>query len=165
MRARIENGKIVKYPKLPNTFQGSDKHYLMFDKEPGSVHDKCGFYEIITPSYDSESQYISNLHTIDNYKDADGKTKTVFIYDVKDKTFGDSLTKMKADKIKELNGAAYNKLQLTDWYVIRKAEKGTAIPDAIEEERDNIRSSVDTKESEINAHTKKVDAFNYDISL
>lgn len=165
MRARIENGKIVKYPKLPNTFQGSDKHYLMFDKEPGSVHDKCGFYEIITPSYDSESQYISNLHTIDNYKDADGKTKTVFIYDVKDKTFGDSLTKMKADKIKELNGAAYNKLQLTDWYVIRKAEKGTAIPDSIETERDNIRSSVDTKESEINALTKKVDVFNYDTSL
>ena len=165
MRARIENGKIVKYPKLPNTFQGSDKHYLMFDKEPGSVHDKCGFYEIITPSYDSESQYISNLHTIDNYKDADGKTKTVFIYDVKDKTFGDSLTKMKADKIKELNGAAYNKLQLTDWYVIRKAEKGTAIPDDIEAERDGIRSSVNRKESEIKALSKKLDVHKYKISL
>ena len=165
MRARIENGKIVKYPKLPDTFQGSDKHYLMFDKEPSSVHETYGFYEIITPSYDSKTQYISNLHTIDDYEDADGKTKTVFIYDVKTKTFSETLAELKTKKIQELKSAAYNKLISTDWYVTRKAEKGTAIPDDIETERDNIRSSVDTKESEIKALTKKIDVFNYEINL
>ena len=68
-------------------------------------------------------------------------------------------------KITELKSAAYDKLSISDWYVTRKAEKGTAIPDAIETERDNIRSSVDTKESEIKALTKKIDVFNYEINL
>ena len=136
-----------------------------FEKLPDSEHEKFGFYNIVTPSYDSKTQYISNLHTIDDYEDADGKTKTVFIYDVKTKTFSETLAELKKDKLQELKAKAHTKLEGSDWYVTRKAEKGTAIPDDIETERDNIRSSVDKKESEIKALTKKVDVFNYDTSL
>ena len=162
MKARIVKGKIVKYPKLPSNFGNVIGG---FQNSSTEVLEGYGFYDIITPSYDSKTQYISNLHTVDDYEDSDGKTKTVFIYDVKAKTFSETLAELKAKKIQELKSAAYNKLSSTDWYVTRKAEKGTAIPDAIEEERDNIRSSVDTKESEIKALTKKVDVFNYDTSL
>jgi len=165
MKARIVNGKIIKYPQLPNSFQFGGKAYENFSKASEDVLESCGFYDIITPSYDSKTQYISNLHTIDDYEGIDGKKRTVFIYDVKTKTFSETLAELKTKKKAELKSAAYNKLSSTDWYVTRKAEKGTAIPDDIETERDNIRSLVDTKESEIKALTKKVDVFNYEISL
>ena len=36
-----------------------------------------------------------------------------------------------------------------DWYVIRKTEKGTAIPSAIQTFRDGVRTACDTREKEI----------------
>ena len=38
-----------------------------------------------------------------------------------------------------------------DWYVIRKAEKSTAIPSAIQTFRDQVRTACDTREKEIDA--------------
>ena len=38
-----------------------------------------------------------------------------------------------------------------DWYVVRKAEKSTAIPTAITTYRDGIRTACDTREKEIDA--------------
>ena len=38
-----------------------------------------------------------------------------------------------------------------DWYVVRKAEKGTAIPSAIQTFRDGVRTACDTREEEIDA--------------
>jgi len=38
-----------------------------------------------------------------------------------------------------------------DWYVVRKAEKGTAIPTAITTYRDAVRTACDTREKEIDA--------------
>ena len=49
--------------------------------------------------------------------------------------------------------------------VVRKAEKGTAIPAATQTERDDIRATVVTKEGEINALTTKAAVLKYDISF
>ena len=38
-----------------------------------------------------------------------------------------------------------------DWYVVRKAEKGTSIPSAISTFRDGVRTACDTREKEIDA--------------
>ena len=38
-----------------------------------------------------------------------------------------------------------------DWYVVRKAEKDTAIPSAIQTFRDGVRTACDTREKEIDA--------------
>lgn len=38
-----------------------------------------------------------------------------------------------------------------DWYVVRKAEKSTAIPTAIQTYRDAVRTACDTREKEIDA--------------
>ena len=38
-----------------------------------------------------------------------------------------------------------------DWYVVRKAEKSTAIPSAISTFRDGVRTACDTREKEIDA--------------
>ena len=42
-------------------------------------------------------------------------------------------------------------LRQYDWYVVRKAEKGTAIPLAIQTFRDQVRTACDTREKEIDA--------------
>ena len=38
-----------------------------------------------------------------------------------------------------------------DWYVVRKAEKGTAIPSSISTFRDGVRTACDTREKEIDS--------------
>ena len=38
-----------------------------------------------------------------------------------------------------------------DWYVVRKAEKGTSIPSSISTYRDGVRTACDTREKEIDA--------------
>ena len=38
-----------------------------------------------------------------------------------------------------------------DWYVVRKAEKSTAIPTSITTYRDGVRTACDTREKEIDA--------------
>ena len=40
-----------------------------------------------------------------------------------------------------------------DWYVVRKAEKGTAIPTTVQTFRDQVRTACDTREKEIDACT------------
>ena len=47
--------------------------------------------------------------------------------------------------------AAGSLLARYDWYVGRKAEKGTAIPTAITTYRDGVRTACDTRETEIDA--------------
>jgi hypothetical protein len=42
-------------------------------------------------------------------------------------------------------------LAIYDWYVVRKAEKSTAIPSAIQTFRDGVRTACDTREKEIDA--------------
>ena len=42
-------------------------------------------------------------------------------------------------------------LEKYDWYVVRKAEKSTAIPTAITTYRDGVRTACDTREKEIDA--------------
>jgi len=44
-----------------------------------------------------------------------------------------------------------------DWYVVRKAEKGTAIPSAIQTFRDGVRTACDTREKEIDACSDTAD--------
>ncbi len=38
-----------------------------------------------------------------------------------------------------------------DWYVVRKAEKGTAIPTTVQTFRNKVRTACDTREKEIDA--------------
>ena len=53
-------------------------------------------------------------------------------------------------KIEE-KAIAGNLLAKYDWYVVRKAEKSTAIPTAITTYRDGVRTACDTREKEIDA--------------
>ena len=54
---------------------------------------------------------------------------------------------LKAREKRTTNGL----LSQYDWYVVRKAEKGTEIPTAIQTYRDGVRTACDTREKEIDA--------------
>ena len=80
-----------------------------------------------------------------DFLDKDGKT-----------VIGDDGEKIKVIGVKTIlkSQEKYQAEQLLskyDWYVVRKAEKGTAIPSAITTYRDGVRSACDTREKEIDA--------------
>ena len=157
MKARLEAGKIVKYAQVPNKVDNVLGGARNLDPE------SLGFYDVVVPTYDADTQVIYNLH-FDNSYDDNGVTREVFVYDVKDKVLADIDT-LKADKIEALNKLANDKLQPTDWVVIRKHEKNIAIPSATQVARDAIRTTVHAKEAEINALTTQSAVIKYDINF
>lgn len=169
MKARLEGGKVVKYSQIPESLVENGKAIFNAKRLDASEQEELGFYDVIVPDYDPVTQVIYNLHMDSSYaaptpEDADA-TRTVFTYDVKSKTISETVAELKTKRIKELKKLSYDKLQPTDWYAIRKAEKGTAIPSDIQTERDGVRSTVVTKEAEINALTTKAAILKYDISF
>ena len=82
---------------------------------------------------------------------------------------GDGSAKALADTTETIDGVEYTTLGVKsvlkaqekvtagslltkyDWYVVRKAEKSTAIPTAITTYRDGVRTACDTREKEIDA--------------
>jgi len=162
MKAIIIKGKIEKFNSIPKSWGN-----VMggFDNLSSQELENYGFYDVITPTYDPITQVIHNLHFDDSYDDGISEPRSVFIYDVKDKTISETVAQLKTKKIDALKKLGYDKLQSTDWMVIREAEKGTAIPSATQTERDDIRASVLAKESEINALTTKADILRYDINF
>jgi hypothetical protein len=128
-----------------------------FDTLSDSDLESYGFYDVIEPTYDGVIQEKYNLHF-----DSDQNT---FVYDVKNKTITETLAELKIDKINQLNSMVFALLQLTDWYAIRKAEKGTDIPSDIQARRDELRTNATTKEGEINALTTKASVLKFDINL
>ena len=73
------------------------------------------------------------------------------------------MAQLKEKQIEEAKISAKIFLYNTDWYVVRKAEKGTAIPDDIEEQRDNIRIACNNHETAINALNTKAEVISYNI--
>ncbi len=169
MKARIESGKIVKYSQIPNTIVSGGKTYVNAKRLSSDELEELGFFDVIVPDYDSVTEVIHNLHFDNAYPsptpDDEDATREVFTYDKKTKVISETVAELKISQIKALKKVAYDKLSLTDWYAIRKAENGTDIPSDVVTERDAIRNSVATKESEINALTTKASILKYDINF
>lgn len=170
MKARIEDGKVVKYSQIPQSFKAGSKLVAGGGRNlPTAKLEEYGFFDIIVPTYDSVTQAIHNLHFDNAYADTDVDgseiTREVFIYDVKTKVISETVAQLKIERISELKKVAYDKLATTDWYAIRKAENGTAIPSDVVTERSGIRTIVTTKEGEINALTTKASILKYDINF
>lgn len=169
MKARLEAGKVVKYSSIPNNLFEASKVILNANRLTRSEEEELGFFDVVVPTYDPVTQVIYNLHFDNAFAaptpDDASATRQVFTYDVKAKTISETVAELKTKRIKELKKLAYDKLQPTDWYVVRKAELSTAIPSDIATERSGIRSNVTTKEAEINALTTKAAILKYDINF
>ena len=152
MKAKDYNGSIKTFISLPksygNIIGGFD---LLSDTELQNY----GFYNVVTPEYNSKIQELGPI-SFDS-------ENNVFTYAVNNKTWSETLAQLKEKQIEEAKIFAKTLLYNTDWYVVRKAEKGTAIPDDIETQRDSIRTTCDNHETAINNLTTKAAVMNYNI--
>jgi hypothetical protein len=155
MKAIEINGNIKTYNRLPKTWKDDNGVHLNFDKVENPQD--YGFYDVVMPTYDSVTQQISNLHF-------DGRKKK-FVYDVTDKVFRQTLEEAKETKKQEVKAMAYKLLQPTDWYGIRLAINGIALPQNITDERNEIIRKSDIAEVEIDALETIAEVLKYQIVL
>ena len=153
MKAIEINGNIKTFRRLPKTWKDDNGVHLNFDKVENPQD--YGFYDVVMPTYDSVTQQISNLHF-------DG---SVFTYDVTDKVFSQTLEEAKETKKQEVKAMAYKLLQPTDWYGIRLAINGIALPQDITDERNEIIRKSDIAEVEIDNLTTIAEVLKYQIVL
>ena len=169
MYALIQNNEIVKVFSNPeglklNNNQYSSQIFALWSKE---AKEEIGIYEIETDSsnFKDESYYIN---TNEIFAFSNGKATrswgTAFSKQLEDVNAVDQngapilrdgvqlVTKgLKSQKISISKQQAAGLLQSTDWYVTRKSDTGTAIPQAIQDFRTAVRSVSNQQETQINA--------------
>ena len=151
MKAIQINGAIKRYTTIPkawgNTIGG-------FNLLSSTEWEAAGFYDVVSPSYDSATQYLGDLEW-------DGDA-SVFTYPVIDRTWSQTVAELKESKIENLKSIYNRKLSETDWYIIR-AQEGIAAPQEITDARAALRTDCATKEDEINALTTKKAVVSYSL--
>jgi len=151
MKAIQIGGAIKRYTTIPKSWGNV---IAGFDLLSTSDWEAAGFYDVVTPSYNSATQYLGDLEW-----DADSST---FTYPVIDRTWSQTVAELKESKIANLKDLYNRKLQETDWYIIR-AQEGVAAPQEILDARAALRSDCATKEGEINALTTKKAVVSYSL--
>ena len=149
MWALIVDGKINRVFKVPTAFKHPTTGIqyprnwlnLASDSEKASV----GFIEVTYTGSHKDGEYYDNAESSAVYNASAG---TVVITK---SSSAKNLADLKTNKKNASSSNAYSSLQPTDWYVVRKAEKGTAIPSAITTYRDAVRTACNTRETEIDA--------------
>lgn len=150
MKARNENGTIVKYRKLPKEFTKSDGSVMLnFANADTATLEAEGFYDVEVDSYDPRVEKLGDI-TWD-------ATNSVFKRTKSNLTIDETLAELKAEKIQAVKDLANAELSKTDWYVTRQAEDSSkTIPSDVATDRAAIRTKVTERETEINAlNTKK----------
>lgn len=151
MKAKDFNGTIKTYGSVPKTYN----NIIGFNYLSDADLESHGFYDVVIPTYNSKIQELGDI-----YFDSDNNQ---FTYPVNNKTWSQTVAEMKAEKIEQLKSIYNAKLSKTDWLVVRKSEKGTAIPSDIQTERDDLRTEYTTHKTAINSKTTKSAIANYDL--
>ena len=169
MYALIQNNEIVKVFVNPEGFtlngnQYSSQIFFLWSKE---AKEEIGIYEIETDSSNfKDESYYNNTNEI--FAFSNGKATrswgNAFAKQLEDVNAVDQngapilqdgvqlVTKgLKSQKISTSKQQAAGLLQSTDWYVTRKADTGTTIPQAIQDFRTAVRSVNNQQETQINA--------------
>ena len=155
MKAILVNGEIEVVNKLPKNKTIDGTTIVGFNRLSDAELQEYGYYDLVKPEYDSRIEELANLHL-------DGD---VYTYDVIDKTFADSLSKMKSDKIDYLKLSVSRILSETDWYVIREADSGEVIPQDVKDKRAALRQLSNDTEAQINALSTKKAVALFDLPI
>jgi len=167
MKAIEINGNIKTFRRLPNVWEDANGLHTNFKKVADPT--QYGFYDVVTPQYDKISERLSAM-----YFDGDKFTYDIVAvdlegtYDILDED-GEVIETKPNHDIAELKEAivgrikqeAGKRLAKTDWYVTRLAERSTAIPVEVAEERLDIINKSDLFETEINALTTVEEVLRY----
>lgn len=152
MKAIQIDGAIKRYTTIPKSWGNVIAGFNLLSS---TEWEAAGFYDVVTPSYDSATQYLGDLEW-----DSDSST---FTYPVINRTWTQTVAELKEAKITNLKAIYNRKLSETDWYIIREAEGGTATPQSILDDRAALRTKCGTKEGEINAKTTKAAVVSYSL--
>ena len=143
------NGKLLPVDVAFKTSDGTQypANWLRFTTK--AEKEAIGITEVAdAPTYDSRFYTVNGTaKALDdvNATDKDGNLLK--------KPDGSQLVTLGVKSVLKRQEKAYaaNLLSKYDWYVVRKAEKSTAIPTAITTYRDAVRTACDTREKEIDA--------------
>ena len=129
MWALIVDGSINRIFKVPTAFKhpttGIQYPRNWLNLASNSEKASAGFIEVTYTGSNGNGDFYINSESNPVY---DASAGTVVI--TKSKTAKD-LTELKAEKIKNIEEETNSTMSSTDWYVTRKAETSTAIPDKI----------------------------------
>ena len=171
MYALVESGSITKIFTSPKGFVLNNNQYPqdIFYKWTKDEKEAIGIYEIETDStnYKDGKWYVNTdeSYTFDSGKvtrswgTATAKPHADSLYTNQDKTDGKipegkdvgdvAVEGLKTILIRDLKSQAATELQNTDWYVLRKADAGTAIPSSITTHRTAVRTKCAEMETAI----------------
>ena len=167
MFALVESGKITKYLNGNKGITIGDKQYpkAIFGLWSKDEREAIGIYEIEMDNTNlkDEKWYINTNITYSfgsgkvtgSYGTATAKAHADTLFTAQDETDGlgtegEVKTRgLKYNLIRDLKSQAATELQNTDWYVIRKADAGTAIPSSITTHRAAVRTKVAEMETAI----------------
>jgi hypothetical protein len=160
MYALVVNNEIEKVFTNPEPFTLNDNQYpaQVFTLWTTEEKQAIGIYEIETDSskFKDESYYI-NTNEIFEFKNGKAIRKwgTATAKELEDIINEDeTITKgLKSQKIFISKQQTAGLLNSSDWYVTRKSDTGTAIPQAIQDFRTAVRSVNNQQETQINACT------------
>ena len=171
MFALVESGKIKKY------FSGNQGITIGDNKYPNAIfslwskdeREAIGIYEVETDStnYKDEKWYINTNESFTfgsgkvtrSWGTATAKAHADTLWTSKDKTDGNipegkdvgdvAVEGLKTQLIRTIKQQAAGILQDTDWYIIRKADAGTAVPSSITTHRAAVRTKAAEMETAI----------------
>ena len=171
MYALVEDNSITKVFPGPKGFEHNGNQYApdIFYKWSKAEKEAIGLYEVTTDStnYKDEKWYINTneSYTFNNGKvtrswgTATAKEHADTLWTEEDKTdglipedkdVGDVATRgLKYNLIQEVKKQAAGILQETDWYIVRKADAGTAVPSSITTHRAAVRTKAAEMETAI----------------
>ena len=167
MYALVESGSITRIFSNPKGFELNGNQYPadIFSKWTKSEKEAIGIYEIETDTtnFKDEEWYIN---TNESYAFGSGKVTRSWgiatakphsdiLFTAQEETDGLGVegdvkfTGLKTQLIKKIKLEASVELQNTDWYVLRKADAGTAIPSSITTHRTAVRTKCAEMETAI----------------
>ena len=171
MFALVESGSITKYFSGNQGITIGDKQYpkAIFTLWSKAEREAIGIYEVEmdTSKRKDEEWYINTNVTYSfgsgkvtgSYGDATAKKHADTLWTSQDKTDGKipegqdvgdvAIEGLKTKLINTVKRQAAGELQNTDWYVIRKADAGTAVPSAITTHRAAVRTKAAEQETAI----------------
>ncbi len=155
MKAVNNSGVITFYQSVPNSFRSSTGLHLNVKGWSNQDMKDNGLFDVIID--DSYDERIHDLGEI--YWDTEA---TCFRKDKSNKTWEKSLSELKEQSINNFKAQIGSELAKTDWYIIRNADDGTAVPIDIVDARVALRELSNTVESEINTLTTKAKVITYD---
>lgn len=155
MKAVNNNGTITIYSSVPRSFISSTGTHFNAHQMTDEQLREAGLFDLVI-----DSDYDERIHDLGTvYFDTEN---TVFRKDIINKTFSHTLSELKERRIKHFKSIIGDKLKKTDWYITRRADDGTEVPEDITTQRATLRTQTDTVEGEINALSTKVAVMTYD---